>query len=300
MIPMEMAVTPGARPVLRRLHTLASEGLARLALHGVDHLGARPHVSGVPFIENLGKITIGDDLDLASGPVRSHLVTGVHGVLAIGDHVTIGPGAAIAADLRVEIGEGAHLGPMVMLLDSDYHVAGDKDAPPEAAPIVIGAGAWLGAGVTVLRGATIGAGARVEAGSVVSGNIPEGARVAGVPARVIKDHGETATLAAGAPPAPAAPTPTVEDGGLASSATPRVLRLAADVFVLPALPALADGPKAIPAWDSLGALRLLVALEEAFSIHVPEGALAGARDLEAVCAVVTRCLDADLKPASPH
>ncbi len=201
-------------------------------------------------------------------------------------------GAAIAAELRVEIGEGAHLGPLVMVLDTDYHVAGDSDAPPEASPIVIGPGAWLDEGVTVLRGATIGRGARVEAGSVVSGNVPDGARVAGIPARVIKDHGQTATLPGDIPPPPA-------DPGGASSVKARVLRVAAEVFVLPNLPALTDGPKAIPAWDSLGALRLLVSLEEAFSIRLPDGALAGARDLGAVSVAVAKSLGGAPTAAAP-
>lgn len=292
MIPMEPTAEPGVRPALRRIYSLASEGFARLALYGVDRVGARPHVTGLPFIENLGVLTIGDDLDLSSGPVRSHLVTGVHGVLEIGDHVTIGSGAAIAAEMRVRIGDGAHLGPMVMVLDTDYHVAGDSDAPPEASPVVIGPGAWLGEGVTVLRGATIGRGARVEAGSVVSGNVPDGARVAGIPARVIKGPEETGTLPA-KPGRPSSPTE------VPSSVTARVLRVAADVFVLPSLPSPTDGPKTLPAWDSLGALRLLVSLEEAFSIRLPDGALAGARDLEAVSAAVQRSLDAaQSRPAS--
>ncbi|MFO0590952.1 MAG: hypothetical protein U0441_25640 [Polyangiaceae bacterium] len=291
MIPMELSAEPGARPVLRRIQAFASEGFARLALHEVNCVGARPHVTGLPFIENLGALTIGDDLDLASGPVRSHLVTGVRGVLEIGNHVTIGFGAAIAAEMRVQIGDGAHLGPMVMLLDSDYHVAGDSTAPPEASPIVIGPGAWLGEGVTVLRGATIGRGARVEAGSVVSGNVPEGAHVAGVPARVIKEPPETATL-------PAQLSPAASE--VPSSVEARVLRIAADVFVLPSLPALTDGPKTLPAWDSLGALRLLVSLEEAFSIRLPDGALAGARDLEAVSQFVAKSLAGARRPPVSH
>lgn len=269
-----LATTP--RSLLRRVHREASERFARLALRGVTHLGARPRVSGLPFVENLGTLTIGDDLQLASGPVRSHLVTGVHGSLRMGHHVTIGPGAAIAAEERVEIGDGAHLSAMVMLFDTDYHVAGDAHAPPPTAPIVVGPDVWLGEGVTVLRGSTIGRGARVEAGSVVSGVVPEGARVAGVPARPVPAPDDGAHRAT----APASDAALERD----------VLRLAQAIFVLPALPALADGPATLAAWDSLGSLRLLVSLEEAFGVHLPTGALAGVRDLAGVCALVKRGL----------
>lgn len=185
-------VEHGARGALRRLHASASRGLARLALLGVDRLGANPRVHGRPFVENLGRITIGDDFELESLPVQSHLVTGPAGIIAIGDGVRIAEGAAISAEARVEIGDCARLGPFAMILDSDYHAAGDRSARGAAAPIVIGAYAWLGERVTVLRGATIGAFARIEAGSVVTGAIPEGARAAGVPARVVHRSAEAA------------------------------------------------------------------------------------------------------------
>jgi acetyltransferase-like isoleucine patch superfamily enzyme/acyl carrier protein len=272
----EQALGTTTRSLLRRAQREASERLARLALHGVTHLGARPHVSGFPFVENLGTLTIGDDLQLASGPVRSHLVTGIHGSLRIGHHVTIGQGAAIAAEQLVEIGDGAHLAAMVMLFDTDYHVAGDADAPPPTAPIVLGPDVWLGEGVTVLRGSTIGRGARVEAGSVVSGVVPEGARVAGVPARLVRAPDEVA--------------PRIAAQSREAALERDVLRLAQEVFVLPALPALNDGPATLGAWDSLGSLRLLVSLEEVFAIHLPAGALAGVRDLAGVCALVKRSL----------
>ena len=85
----------------------------------------------------------------------------------------------------MRLGAGAHLGPFVLILDTDYHAVDDREAPGVVEPIVIGEGAWLGKGVTVLRGAQIGRGAHIEPGSVVSGKIPDGARASGVPARVL-------------------------------------------------------------------------------------------------------------------
>lgn len=265
----------GARPALRKLQSFAQVSLSRLSLLGVDEVGARPSVSGVPFIENQGRMTIGDDLDLRSGPVRTHLVTGPKGVLRIQNRVTIGAGVAIAAESRIDIGDGAHLGDKVMLLDTDYHVAGDKDGHAAASPILIGAGAWLGEGVTVLRGSSIGHHARIEPGSVVSGPIPDGALAAGNPARVIsKEKG------------------THGNQGPEKEADPnllgRILKIGQQVFALgrPALPS--DGPKTIPAWDSLGALRLLISLEEELSISLPPGAFAVVRDFQGLSEVVSR------------
>jgi acetyltransferase-like isoleucine patch superfamily enzyme/acyl carrier protein len=258
------------RSVLRRFEAATAHGLARLALHGVDTLGARPRVHGRPFIENLGRTTIGDDLVLHSSPVRSHLVTGVRGALVIGDSVTIGAGAAIAAEERVEIGDGAHLSPFVMILDSDYHGTKERSARGSTAPIVIGAHAWLGQRVVVLHGAIIGAHARIEAGSVVSGIIPAGARASGVPARVVHAGGEHAERIA------------------PSDLTARVQRVATEVFALPAPPDLRDGPEQIPGWDSLGALRLLISLEAELGILLPLDALAGVRDLEGLSDVAAQ------------
>ncbi len=50
-------------------------------------------------------------------------------------------------------------------------------------PIHIEEGAMIGAGSVVLPGVRIGAGARVAANSLVDRDVPEGATVAGVPAR---------------------------------------------------------------------------------------------------------------------
>lgn len=266
------------RSALRRFEAAAAHGLARLSLHGVDALGARPRVHGRPFIENLGRITIGDDLELHSAPVRSHLVTGVGGVLTIGDGVTIGAGAAIAAKERVEIGDGVHLSPFVMILDSDYHGADERSARGSTAPIVIGAHAWLGERVVVLHGAIIGAHARIEAGSVVSGIIPAGARASGVPARVL--HAGEARAERLAP----------------SDLTARVQRVAAEVFALPAPPDPRDGPEQIPGWDSLGALRLLVSLEAELGIALPRDALAGIHDLEGLADVASQAFFSRSRP----
>lgn len=148
---------------------------ARLALHGVDRLGARPHVRGAPFVENLGRIEIGDDLRLDVGLVRSHLVTGPGALLRIGNDVSIGAGAAIAAMRSIEIGDGAHLGRATMILDSDFHGIDRREDEGASAPIVIGAGAWIGDDVTIVRGAHIGARAHVASGSTVFGAVAEGA-----------------------------------------------------------------------------------------------------------------------------
>lgn len=166
-----------------RLVRGALDAISRWRLRGVDSIGRRAHVEGDPYVENLGRIEIGDDFAMRTSHARSHLITGVGATLRIGSGVTIGPGAAISAMERIEIGDGARLGESVMVLDSDFHATDQHDARGLSGAIVIGEGARLEDHVVVLKRARIGARAHVCAGSVVTGDVAEGAFVSGVPAK---------------------------------------------------------------------------------------------------------------------
>ena len=96
--------------------------------------------------------------------------------------------ASSRAHERVEIGPGARLEDEVVLIDFD-HDATDverpvREQPLVTAPVVIGARAVVGAAAGVLRGVTVGEGARVGVRSVVTHDVPPGARAEGTPARV--------------------------------------------------------------------------------------------------------------------
>ena len=172
------SIVHGATRALASLH-------ARLPLRSADRVGSNARVFGVPCVENRGRLEIGRDFTLSSEPVVSHMIVGRGAVLRIGDRVSIGPGAAIAADASITLGDDVILGPMVMIMDTDFHAVASIEAPSETRAVVIEQGAHIGAGAIILKGAHVGRGARVAAGSVVAGTVPPGAFVAGVPARLV-------------------------------------------------------------------------------------------------------------------
>lgn len=85
----------------------------------------------------------------------------------LGLHVIVNTGAIV--EHECDIGANAHLGPRCVL----------------GGRVRIGADALVGIGATVLPGVSIGARSLVGAGAVVTSDVPEGGRVAGVPARPI-------------------------------------------------------------------------------------------------------------------
>jgi len=228
-------------------------GTGLRALRRCTAVGQGVVVEGTLHVENPGRIAIDDGVVIRSTPAMSHLVTGPRGHLRIGRDVVIGHGAAIACHEQITIGDGAHLGPFVMLMDTDFHEAGRHGSAGSTGAIYIGAGARLGARVTVLRGSTIGAGAVVDAGSVVTGSVAPAAHVAGNPARIV----------------------TVGGQGDAARALDMVsvCEVVASTFGLPSPLQPDESRDTIAAWDSLGMLNLLLSLEQAFGVSLASEAM---------------------------
>lgn len=109
--------------------------------------------------------------------------------LHLGERVFINTGATILNTAHVTIGDGTMIGPNCQLitvthpLDRELRAAGWE----RAEPITLGKDVWLAAGVTVLPGVTLGDGSVAAAGAVVTKDVPPGALVAGVPARVVRE-----------------------------------------------------------------------------------------------------------------
>jgi acetyltransferase-like isoleucine patch superfamily enzyme len=239
-------------------------------LRGCERVGDTPVLHGRPTIEYAGgRVLIGDRFRLSSRPVASHLAAGPGAVLDIGSDVSIGHGAAIAAFERVQIGTGTHIGPFVIVMDTNFHGAsGDQSVQHDCRPVTIGAGCRIGSRVTITRGAAIGDGAEILAGSVVSSAIPSGVCAAGARARVIGPAGDVRSRW--------------------HSAAATLPDLVMTTLGLDAPPELVSSPASLSCWDDEVVARLVFAIEQRFNVVLDAAVIRNASRFADVADAVER------------
>lgn len=86
----------------------------------------------------------------------------------------------------ITIGDDVLIGPKVNLVTINHPLDPATRRSTWCAPIVIGQGAWIGAGASVMPGVTLGKNAVVAANAVVTRDVPADTVVGGIPARVLK------------------------------------------------------------------------------------------------------------------
>lgn len=118
--------------------------------------------------------------------------------MEIGRGAHVGPGASLEAGASVRVGPGAVIGAWAKLLDNNWHGIGDREVAKDAVPVLVGAGARVGVRATMVPGSVLGDGAVLGDDSVLSGRVPPGVHVAGVPARLVVRRGADSMLAPGA------------------------------------------------------------------------------------------------------
>ena len=106
--------------------------------------------------------------------------------IRIGEGVFINSGCAFQDQGGVTIGDGALIGHNVVIATLNHGLDPAKRADLIPAPVVVGAGAWIGSNATILPGVTIGDGAVVAAASVVTRDVPPRTIAVGSPARVVR------------------------------------------------------------------------------------------------------------------
>ncbi len=145
------------------------------------------HYFHYTHVGEVGKLTLGPEVRLA--PNAS---------FANAERITIGARTRVGARTHlwagddhgsIRIGSDCNFAPSCFVTASNYGIeAGEKilDQEKQDADVVIGDDVWFGTGAVVVAGVSIGDGAVVAAGSVVTADVPAGAIVGGVPAKVIR------------------------------------------------------------------------------------------------------------------
>jgi len=176
--------------------------LAYMNVHGYVDPGATIYHSGLRLGANIfiadrviiferrngGPVELGDRVCIYRDTI---IETGYGGYLTMGADSSIHPRCQLNAYLApIEIGSGVMIAPNCSLYSYNHGIARGTEIRKQPlttkGAIVIGDEAWLGVGSTVLSGVTIGKGSVIGAGAVVTRDVPDGAIVAGVPARLIK------------------------------------------------------------------------------------------------------------------
>jgi acetyltransferase-like isoleucine patch superfamily enzyme len=143
-------------------------------------------IAPLAAFRHLERVSIGDGVFIGEGAmIQGHAL----GRCVIGERAWIGPGAFLDARALV-LERAAAVGPGAKILTAEH--TGDPPGAPvmatdqAVAGVRIGEGADIGVGAIVLPGRSIGRGAIVGAGAVVTNDVPDGAVVAGSPARVLR------------------------------------------------------------------------------------------------------------------
>lgn len=164
------------------------------AFPGIDALGAgcrispsvtvfralNPHPDTGIFLAD--EVMLFDDVRLLLGTEDRRL--------SIGARVIINAGCYVSGEGGLVIGDDVIIGAHARILSAGHTIHGGDAIiarnPITYGEIVIGKGAWIGAGATVLEGVRIGEGAVVGAGSVVTRDVPPFAVAVGNPARTTR------------------------------------------------------------------------------------------------------------------
>jgi acetyltransferase-like isoleucine patch superfamily enzyme len=133
-------------------------------------------------------ISIGDDVFVG----RNTLIYCQNGDIEIGSNTNIGSNCQIFSSGHVSIGND------VLMAAYAYVIGGGHSYEQDDVPIIqqervskgirIEDGVWIGAGVKILDGVSIGRDSILAAGTVVTGDVPAGAIVAGLPGKVIRQR----------------------------------------------------------------------------------------------------------------
>jgi acyl carrier protein len=235
------------RSVARLFGRAVDAATNRMAFGGGAQLGGAVRALGRPHVSCQGHLIIGRGAVFVSRPAPIQIVVEPGARLVVGEHVLVESGVTLRVRSEVTLGDHARIGSGCVL--------DDDGLPPR--PIAVGDRAWIEEDVVLLSGA------RVPPGEVVARRTVLGATV-GVPHR---------------------PAPVPSGDGVSQRALEDRVRgvIARIVPGAARVPVDAD-LRSYKGWDSLAALRVLVALEKELGLSLPHDVFAQAPRIAAVLA----------------
>jgi acetyltransferase-like isoleucine patch superfamily enzyme/acyl carrier protein len=227
---------------------------ARIALAGATRVGADVRVLGWPSIASDGELIIERGVVLVATPSPVELLVARGARLVIGQGSVLESGATLRVQNQIVVGRGVRIGAGCVI----------DDEGSDAGGIEIGDDAWLGDGALVLGGARVSARARVTRGAALD---------------------ERQAIRVDRATEEADPAPGSADDAHVRQIVARVLPSALGVSSDTDL-------RCIAGWDSLAALRVLIALEKEFRVSLPHDLFASARSLQSVVPLLAARRDA--------
>jgi serine O-acetyltransferase len=106
------------------------------------------------------------------------------GHAVIGRGADIGPGFVLIHSFGVVINSNVRAG-RGLVIEHGVTIGAEKRQTP-----VLGDNVFIGAGAKVIGGVRIGSDVKIGANAVVTKDVPDGATVVGIPARVVRIYGE--------------------------------------------------------------------------------------------------------------
>lgn len=190
-------------------------------------------------------------------------------VIRVGNHSSL-EDTRIACRSSITIGSDCIVGES-RIADWDFHSVHanrhDPAAPIRVAPVQIEDNVWLGAATAVMPGTVIGRDSVVSFGAVCAGRHPQGVVLVGNPACV-----------AAKVPGASSGSPSTEPGRPRGQGSPSPGASSLDIESLIAralgiaTEAVNDSLefRAVPEWDSMAHLRLVLALQEALGVTIDD------------------------------
>lgn len=111
--------------------------------------------------------------------------------IELGKNVFINHGCTFMDRGGINIEDNVLIGPKVNIITENHAEELELRQNVYSKPITIKKRAWIGVAATILPGVTVGENSVVGAGAVVTSDVPPNSKVAGVPAKLMRNKKET-------------------------------------------------------------------------------------------------------------